>query len=127
MPEIEERARDRPAGARENLPAELNRPRRVVRLDEIGAQRRTGFEIRPLGLPRGRLIAVVACRRRCKRRRERIIERKSGRGERAQHSAACGMKRHDGLLACEPTPLQSYPRSHAAGYYERISAAARCP
>src|SRR5215472_9127624 len=39
MPEIEERLRDWPAGARENLPAELDRPRRAVRLDEIDAQR----------------------------------------------------------------------------------------
>src|SRR5262249_33175534 len=45
MPEIEERLRDRPAGARENLPAELDQPCRAVRLDEISAQRRTGFAI----------------------------------------------------------------------------------
>src|SRR5215472_18423313 len=128
MPEVEERLRDGPAGTRQDLPAELDRPRRAVRLDEIGAQRRTGLEIRPLGLPHGRLIAVVALRRWCKRLRERVIERKAGRGERAQHSAACGMKRHDGLLACEPTPLlQSYPRSHAAGHHERVSAAASSP
>src|SRR5262249_61163237 len=48
MPEVEERLRDRPAGAGQNLPAELDSPRRAVRLDEIGAQRRTGLEIRPL-------------------------------------------------------------------------------
>src|SRR5262249_47502320 len=109
MPEVEERLRDRPAGARQNLPAELNPARRAAKLDELGAQRRTGLEIRPLGLPHGRLIAVVALRRRCKRLRERVIEPKAGRGERAQHSAACGMKRHDGLLACEPTPFAILP------------------
>src|SRR5262252_3126748 len=37
MPEVEESARDRLAGARENLPAELDRPCCAVRLDEIGA------------------------------------------------------------------------------------------
>src|SRR5262245_22704991 len=109
MPEVEERLRDRPAGARQNLPAELNPARRAAMLDELGAQRRTGLEIRPLGLPHGRLIAVVALRRRCKRLRERIIERKSGRGERAQHSAARGMKLHDGLLVCEPAPFAILP------------------
>src|SRR5262249_62352107 len=104
MREVEERLRDRPAGARQNLPAEPDRARQAARLDEIGAQRRAGLEIRPFGLPLGRLIAVVALRRRCKRLRERIIECKASRGERAQPSAACGMKRHDGLLAYEPAP-----------------------
>src|SRR5262249_13740027 len=105
------RRRARRARPGQTRPAELDSPRRAVRLDEIGAQRRTGLEIRPLGLPRGRLIAVVACRRRRKRLRERVIERKAGRGERAQHSAACGMKRHDGLPACEPTPFCNLTRA----------------
>src|SRR5262245_1557496 len=125
MPEVEERLRDRPAGAGQNLPAELDSPRRAVRLDEIGAQRRTGLEIRPLGLPHGRLIAVVACRRRCKRLRERVIERKAGRGERPQHSAACGMKRHDGLLACEPAPFCNLTRARTPP--DITSASARLP
>jgi len=49
-------------------------------------------------------------------------ECKSGRGESAQHPPACGMKRHDGLLACEPAPLRSYPWSQAGGHHERVSA-----
>src|SRR5262249_38628612 len=77
--------------------------------DEIGAQRRTGLEIWPIGLPQRRLIAVVTCRRRCKRRRERVVECQSGPGEGTQHPAACGMKRHDGLLACEPAPFAILP------------------
>src|SRR5262245_63981436 len=125
MPEVEERLRDGPAGTRQDLPAELDRPRRAVRLDEIGAQRRTGLEIRPLGLPHGRLIAVVALRRWCKRLRERVIERKAGRGERAQHSAACGMKRHDGLLACEPAPFCNLTRARTPP--DITSASARLP
>src|SRR5258708_16109912 len=107
MPQIEERARDRPAGARQNPPAEFDPPRLAVRLDEIGALRRTGLEIRPLALPDGRHVAVVALRRRLKRLRESIIEHQAGRGERAcgEHSAACGMNRHYGLLACAPAPF----------------------
>jgi hypothetical protein len=31
-------------------------------------------------------------------------------------------RQRDGLLACEPAPLQSYPRSHAGGHHDRVSA-----
>src|SRR5262249_51575796 len=37
VPEIDERARNRPTGARKNLPTELHQSRLAVRLDEIGA------------------------------------------------------------------------------------------
>src|SRR5262249_42895105 len=102
-----------------------------ARLDEIGAQRRAGLEIRPFGLPHGRLIAVVALRRRCKRLRERIIERKAGRGKRAQHSAARGMKRHDGLLALRARPFFDLTRARVSAAFPRSiahpSPAAACP
>src|SRR5262249_56942403 len=122
MPEVKQRLRDRPAGARQNLPAELNPARRAARLDEIGAQRRAGLEIRPFGLPHGRLIAVAALPPPCKRLRERIIECKSGRGERAQHSAARGVKRYDGLLACEPVPSCNPTRNRMAADITSASA-----
>ena len=37
VPEIDERARKRAAGASENLSAQFDQPRLAVRLDEIGA------------------------------------------------------------------------------------------
>src|SRR6266508_5297807 len=106
VPEIDERPRNRPAGAGENLSADFDQPRLAVRFDEIGAFGRTGFEIRPFALPHGRCVAVMALRRRCKRLRERINDHKPRRGERArgEQSAACRLKLHHGLLACGPAP-----------------------
>jgi hypothetical protein len=50
VPEIDERPRNRPAGAGENLSVEFDQPRLAARLDEIGALGRGGFEIWPFGL-----------------------------------------------------------------------------
>jgi len=125
VPEIDERLRNRPARAGENLSAEFDQPRLAVRLDEIGAFGRTGFEKRPFALPHGRCVAVMALRRRCKRLRERIIDHKPRRGKRArgEQSAACGLKLHQDLLACGPAPvLQSYPRWDAGGHHDRVNA-----
>src|SRR5262245_6028922 len=104
VPQIDECPPNRPARAGENLSAEFDQPRLAVRLDEIGALGRTGFEKRPLALPHGRCVAVMALRRRCKRLRERIIDHEPRRGERArgEQSAACRLKLHHGLLACGP-------------------------
>src|SRR5262245_45198740 len=104
VPQIDERPRNWPARAGENLSAEFDQPRLAVRLNEIGALGRTGFEKRPFALPHGRCVAVMAYRRRCKRLPKRIIDHKTRRGERArgEQSAACRLKLHHGLLACSP-------------------------
>src|SRR5262249_45755496 len=106
VPKIDERPRNRTAGASENLSAEFDQPRLAVWLDEIGAFGRGGFEKRPFALPHGRCVAVMALRRRCKRLRERIIDHKSRRGERAhgEQSAACRLKLHHGLLTSYAFP-----------------------
>src|ERR1700751_604079 len=98
VPEIDERPQNRTTGASENLSAEFDQPRLAVWLDEIGAFGRAGFEKRPFALPHGRCVAVMALQSRCKRLRERIIDHKSRRGERARggESAACWLKLHPG-------------------------------
>src|SRR5262245_21234797 len=96
VPEIDERARKRAAGASENLSAQFDQPRLAVRLDEIGAFGRTGFEIWSFGLPQGRCVAVMALRRRCKRLGDSIVEHNPHCGERArgEQTAACRLKLH---------------------------------
>jgi len=104
VPEIDQRLRQRPAGAGEDPPAQLDQPRVAVRLDQIGALRRTWLEIRPLGLPDGGRIVVVALRRRHQWCCESVIEHEPRRGERArgEQPAACRINRHDALLAHAP-------------------------
>src|SRR5262249_42594950 len=63
VPEIDQRPRHRPAGAREHHAAELDQPAAGAGLGEVGALGRARLEIGPVGLPDGRRVAVVTLRR----------------------------------------------------------------
>ena len=63
VPEVEQRARERPAIVPEHAPGDLDARARHARLDERGALRRARLEEWPLGLGRRRLIVVAAVRR----------------------------------------------------------------
>src|SRR5205085_1081558 len=64
VPQLDEGSLDGPARARQHLTVDLNQLPFAVRLDKIGALRRTWFEIWPFRLSHSRFLAIMALRRR---------------------------------------------------------------
>src|SRR6185369_8996520 len=78
VPEVEQRAWDRPAAPVEHKAGEGNQVALHSILDEVGALRRIGREIGAFGLGRGRIVAVAALRR---RRQQGLVGRRAAQGK----------------------------------------------
>ena len=93
VPQIDQRARYRPAVARQNKPRQYDRPPAKSGLAQVGALRRTRLVERPFGLRRGRLVAILAlrCRRQFLLRQRGLGEAKRAGGKR--RGPACRSRR----------------------------------
>ena len=104
LPEIQERTRDRLAIARQHETDQFDRlPGHAgfKQLDPLGRRR---LEERPLGLRESRLVAVMTCGRRRKRRLRNTVadaeQRTGGKSSRADYSAPRWCVDHEFLHAC---------------------------